>query len=59
MLNKNHIFLKVLKLGFYLYSISEFVEILQKVVNNQNKNFIKLSDLFLNEMENMQIKKNN
>ena len=40
-----------------MYSICEFVEILHNVISNTNKNYMKKSDAFLTEMQNMEIKK--
>ena len=42
-----------------MYSICEFVEILHNVMSNSNKNYMKISDVFLTEMQNMEIKKKN
>ena len=44
---------------FYKFSISELIDIIQHSILNHTKNFVKLSDAFLTEMENTQIKKKN
>ena len=43
----------------YFFSISELIDIIQHAIINHTKNFVKLSDAFLTEMENTQIKKKN
>ena len=43
----------------YIFSISELIDIIQHAIINHTKNFVKLSDAFLTEMENIQIKKKN
>jgi len=43
----------------YIFSISELIDIIQHAIINHTKNFVKLSDAFLTEMENTQIKKKN
>ena len=43
----------------YKFSISELIDIIQHSIINHTKNFVKLSDAFLTEMENTQIKKKN
>jgi len=43
----------------YIFSISELIDIIQHAIINHTKNFVKLSDAFLSEMENTQIKKKN
>ena len=43
----------------YIFSISELIDIIQHAIINHTKNFVKLSDAFLTEMENAQIKKKN
>ena len=44
---------------FYIFSISELIDVIQHAIINHTKNFVKLSDAFLTEMENTQIKKKN
>ena len=44
---------------FYKFSISELIDIIQHSIINHTQNFVKLSDAFLTEMENTQIKKKN
>ena len=43
----------------YIFSISELIDIIQHAIINHTKNFVKLSEAFLTEMENTQIKKKN
>ena len=40
-------------------NISELIDVIQHAILNHTKNFVKLSDAFLTEMENVQIKKKN